>query len=412
MGLHGGAGTRSSCGSHQQTWWQYCRLRHAGPGKSAPASRAGGRVAGLNGEIGPTQDCRGIPFWGESVPQISLSFRGHGILLGEGQRKERQAALQRGTSSNISLAPRIPSSSTSKEFSPPSTHTGGLKQHGQLGACYLMPREVPTVGNPRRAIWAICASPPPSSLAWHSERGPPNPTRIWRGQEVAEHLPTHTSTPTKPAPKTHQFPAELAQEAVKPSAVHARAKPPARLPGTPGTPLGTAPAGPSRAGWPGSVVLHSLARSLSLSLASPTSGSCAPPLAWRYSQWGWVGLQWPCPLQAGLLGVPTAHSPPLGAGLELEPPARGRWLGSPQSPKRWSWVLVCSYTSSLSFLFLPGHPRVHPHPPMVPTCWWSDFPTHWQVPVRSGSLRDQSRRSPLLQLASTIPGSVQGWGPS
>lgn len=40
--------------------------------------------------------------------------------------------------------------------------------------------------------------------------------------------PLHVSLRVTPAPKPHQFPAELAQEAVKPSAVHARAGAPAR----------------------------------------------------------------------------------------------------------------------------------------------------------------------------------------
>lgn len=55
-----GAGTRSSCGSHPPTWWQSGRLQHAEPGKLVPATRAGGRVVGLHGEVGLAQGWRGI----------------------------------------------------------------------------------------------------------------------------------------------------------------------------------------------------------------------------------------------------------------------------------------------------------------------------------------------------------------
>ena len=54
-----GAGTRTSCGSHRPTWWQSGRLQHAELGKLVPATRAGGRVVGLHGEVGLAQSWGG-----------------------------------------------------------------------------------------------------------------------------------------------------------------------------------------------------------------------------------------------------------------------------------------------------------------------------------------------------------------
>lgn len=84
--------------------------------------------------------------------------------------------------------------------------------------------QLPTVRNPMRAIWAICAAPPPSCLRW-ALGAAPYPCVVRAGPQRGT---PHASSQATPAPKPHQFPAELAQEAVKPSAVHARAGAPAR----------------------------------------------------------------------------------------------------------------------------------------------------------------------------------------
>lgn len=123
---HGGAGTRSSCGSHKSTWWQSGRLQHAEPGKSAPATRAGGRVAGLHREVGPAQG------WGEgaipgllrdSAPQSpqrlseqDKAFASWGIEEG-GTGQPGIGGIH--SSASTSLVPRSPPFHPRRSFSPP-----------------------------------------------------------------------------------------------------------------------------------------------------------------------------------------------------------------------------------------------------------------------------------------------------
>lgn len=105
---HGGAGTRSSCGSHKSTWWQSGRLRHAEPGKSAPATRAGGRVAGLLREVGPAQGWGGgasVPLEEFSCSKPKPSFGGQSTcqvgVEEEGTGQPRIAGIPSSTSSSL-----------------------------------------------------------------------------------------------------------------------------------------------------------------------------------------------------------------------------------------------------------------------------------------------------------------------
>lgn len=93
------------------------------------------------------------------------------------------------------------------------------RRQGQLGACYLMPRTAPNVRNPKRAIWAICTALP---CPHPDSDGHPEPTPYPFAVPARRQPRTHTThiLTTTPTPKPHQFPAELAQEAVKASAVH------------------------------------------------------------------------------------------------------------------------------------------------------------------------------------------------
>lgn len=109
------------------------------------------------------------------------------------------------------------------------------------------------------------------------------PTRVSFGPMAAVH-PTHvlkSHTVLKP----HQFPAELAQEAVKPSAVHARAGAPARPASSSANSSGSGAERAGRAGQRRPRPLPSAAAprsSLSVApaaAATPTSGSRTPPLA-------------------------------------------------------------------------------------------------------------------------------------
>ena len=91
-----GAGTRTSCGSHRPTWWQSGRLQHAELGKLVPATRAGGRVVGLHGEVGLAQSWGGgghpVPLEGFSSPKPAASFREEKNTFQE--RQEVQASLE------------------------------------------------------------------------------------------------------------------------------------------------------------------------------------------------------------------------------------------------------------------------------------------------------------------------------
>lgn len=79
-----------------------------------------------------------------------------------------------------------------------------------------------TLGGPSGPAALHCPAPPPFRLGWAPRR--PR-TRLISVRAAAGH-PTRVLMAT-PTPKPHQFPAELAQEAVKPSAVHVDAGAPA-----------------------------------------------------------------------------------------------------------------------------------------------------------------------------------------
>lgn len=84
-----------------------------------------------------------------------------------------------------------------------------------------MPRTAPNRQKPEAGHLGHLhrAALPPSWLGWAP--GAHSVPACCSSQAAATH-PTHILT-TTPTPKPHQFPAELAQEAVKPSAVHVSA---------------------------------------------------------------------------------------------------------------------------------------------------------------------------------------------
>jgi hypothetical protein len=122
-------------------------------------------------------------------------------------------------------------------------------------------------------------------------RGDPAPVYC-SGRAPVGH-PTHVLTAT-PTPKPHQFPAELAQEAVKPSAVHVRAGAPARLASSSLT------LGRSVTEWVwladqrrGHAPRCSRLLALRSSRRSRRPNIWQPARPWRFSQWGLDGLERP-----------------------------------------------------------------------------------------------------------------------
>lgn len=117
-------------------------------------------------------------------------------------------------------------------------------QHGQLGGCYLMPSAAPNRPKPDAGHLGHPGRSAPIPLGTGTRSRPPPDCRSGRRAAHPARVPgSHT------APGPHRFPAELAQAAVKPSAVHPAPEPPPGAPGPLRTPAGAAvgrgPAAPS-----------------------------------------------------------------------------------------------------------------------------------------------------------------------
>lgn len=233
-----------------------------------------------------------------------------------------------------------------------------------------------------RAIWAICAAPPPSCLGWALGPGP-YPGVVRAGWQLGT---PHASPHATPAPKPHQFPAKLAQEAVKPSAVHTRAGAPARPASSSSNSSGSGAERAQRAGQrrpalrlaPPLLVLHSSGRRRrhrpNIWQPRPAPGAAANGAG--------AGLKWPRPSgPAEWVREPDAGSPLLsGSG------GRGGAVAGSRAGPAWDsptpWAVGCMTQDkaiprgSLSFPVFPGIGlrslpqglRERADPPATPTC--------------------------------------------
>lgn len=177
-------------------------------------------------------------------------------------------------------------------------------QHGQLGRCYLMPSAAPNRPKPDAGHLGHPGRSAPIPLGTGTRNGPPPAVVRADGAAHPARVPkSHTAS------EPHQFPAELAQEAVKPSAVHPAPGPPPGLPGPLRTPAGAAgwgargPAAPSplpSAAAPRSRRRRRRRRCPNIWRPRPTPGAAAngPGRGWRG----------PAP-RAGRAGERHAHCP-------------------------------------------------------------------------------------------------------
>ena len=168
---YGGAGTRSSCGSHKPTWWQSGRLQHAGLGKSAPATKAQGWRQGCWPESG-SRSCSGLGvgggvehpvlFEGFNSPNSTLSFIFQRIehLPGAGRGRSFRPAWHRGhpqrrqhlfRTSKTTVTPQ-------KKFLPP----------------HSLP--APSAGPAARPAGRLLLDAPRSSQPSETRRGPSGPS--------------------------------------------------------------------------------------------------------------------------------------------------------------------------------------------------------------------------------------------
>lgn len=154
----------------------------------------------------------------------------------------------------------------------------------------------------------------------------PHPSAVPAGQQPGT---PHASSLTAPAPEPHQFPAELAEEAVKPSAVHVRAGAPTEPTGSSGNPGGAARRG---LGGPasGALSLRLAARLLAL-----RSSRRRRPNIWQPRP-----AQAPRPKGEGLKpGVPADSAAVLvGKGGVVAGSRTGSGPGYP-SPQMVEWTL-------------------------------------------------------------------------
>ena len=170
------------------------------------------------------------------------------------------------------------------------------------------PAQLPIVRNPTRAIWAIYAAPPPSCLGWALGTASPNPSVVRVGRQPST---PHKSSRATPAPKPHQFPAQLAQETVKPSAVHVRAAAPSRPASSSSNSSESGAERARRAGQrrPCPPPVSAAPPSPQLLPPPPPQHLAAPPRPWRLSQWGWGGAGVAPPPGPCRVGEPDAHYP-------------------------------------------------------------------------------------------------------
>lgn len=231
-----------------------------------------------------------------------------------------------------------------------------------------------------RAIWAICAAPPPSCLGW-ALGAAPYPCVVRAGRQLGT---PHASSQATPAPKPHQFPAELAQEAVKPSAVHALAGAPARPASSSSNSSASgaerAPrAGQRRTGPPPGSAAPSWPQ---LPPPPPPQHLAAAPRPWCGSQWGRGGATSAPPLgPAEWVGEPFAGSPLLSCSGGRGGAVAGSRAGPAwDSPTPWAVRCVTQDKAiprgSLRFPVFPGiglqslpqRLRESADPPATPTC--------------------------------------------
>lgn len=326
----------------KSTWWQSGRLQHAELGKSAPATRAGGTIAGLHSG---SKSCSGPGGGGHPVPLQRFCSQSPQSLSEKDSALARYRVVDGGTGqpgtggihSNASaLSPSQPTASpqkfplTPQLLSPP-------RQHGQLGGCYLMPTPIPNRPKPDAGHLGHLCRPAPIP-PWKSTPDGPRPVCRSR-RRVAQHPTIHVL-------KAHPLPSLTSSQRSWPRKLSSRVlcmPVPELPPGLP-VPLRTlAGAARRRPGGPssGALALCLVPRFLAL-----RSSSRRGPNIWQQrpapdspANGAGAGLKWPRPSGPARWVIPTTttrYSPALWEGAGLQQKAWRCPTGTPQCPGRLS----------------------------------------------------------------------------
>lgn len=144
-------------------------------GQVGTRHRAGARVAGLHGEVGPAQG------WGHPVP-----LEGFGSPKRSLSEKDRSLA---GRAGQPGLGASLAAPALQPLATPAAPYPSAARQRGQLGGCYVMPRQLPTVRTPTRDLGPgrhAARSPP-----WRAGSDPTRASSGWTGR--APHAPSRAA---------------------------------------------------------------------------------------------------------------------------------------------------------------------------------------------------------------------------